>query len=453
MGPASFVALAAMLVLAPLWRGGNRPIPLLVLEVVALVALAAFAWERSGGVRRFEVPAPLAIGIALLAAATLVQLVPLPAGWWAALPGHEAYARALELADANALAGARPASIHPRATQYAGLALLPCIAVFLLTVAQPRARLRTAAALFVGVAACEAVLGIIQLGAAPGSPLTLGNPHFVGFAAGTYVNKNHFAALMAMALPVAVAFWAIETFGARRGDDRPLHPRHKDRRAAVGIWLSMLVLLLLVALAFTASRAGIGSGLAAFALATLALVWRGGSPAAKAAFGIVALAALAFAAYIGLTPVLDRFAPEALSLGYEGRMDIARAAIRAGVDFLPLGSGLGTFADVLPRYQDRGLGGFVEHAHNDYLEAFVELGVAGVAAMVLFAAAYLVRWAEIARRGSTRSLAYLQVGAGFGIAAMLVHAAFDFNFHIPANALYFSFLAGLFFATPGEDRA
>jgi hypothetical protein len=45
------------------------------------------------------------------------------------------------------------------------------------------------------------------------------------------------------------------------------------------------------------------------------------------------------------------------------------------------------------------------------------------------------------------------VAAGLGMLAMIVHAGFDFNFHIPANAIYFSFLAGVFFFTPAEDRA
>ena len=53
----------------------------------------------------------------------------------------------------------------------------------------------------------------------------------------------------------------------------------------------------------------------------------------------------------------------------------------------------------------------------------------------------------------SRSLGYPQVGAGLGMLAMAAHGLFDFNFHIPANALYFSFLAGVFFFTPPEDRA
>ena len=68
----------------------------------------------------------------------------------------------------------------------------------------------------------------------------------------------------------------------------------------------------------------------------------------------------------------------------------------------------------------------------------------------LFAAAYLKRWVELVRAWHARTLQHLQLAAGLGMLAMLVHAAVDFNFHIPANALYFSFLAGVFFFAPGE---
>jgi hypothetical protein len=36
--------------------------------------------------------------------------------------------------------------------------------------------------------------------------------------------------------------------------------------------------------------------------------------------------------------------------------------------------------------------------------------------------------------------------------AMIVHGTMDFNFHIPANAVYFSFLSGVFFFSPAGDR-
>ena len=87
-GPVLFWAAAALLVLAPLYRGGNRAMALLVLEVVALLALAALAWWRVQGASHSSLPATLRWGLAILVATPLVHLVPIPMGWWAALPGH-----------------------------------------------------------------------------------------------------------------------------------------------------------------------------------------------------------------------------------------------------------------------------------------------------------------------------------------------------------------------------
>lgn len=465
-GPVLFALLAFLLVFAPLIRGGNRPLPLLVMEIAALLGLAAWAWGLPARQWRLPIPASAAWGIGLLLVVPLLQLVPLPASWWAAMPGHAPYAQALAFAnDAGAM---RPASMHPRATQYSWLVMWPCLAVFVLTLTQSRSHIRRLAVIFVAIAVAQAILGILQLGADARSPLNFGNPWAGSTASGTYVNKNHFAALMAMGLSMAVSLWALELvprYGHRHGHGHPhgdahvhldatrAHPRLADRQLALNIVHAVAVLMLVVALLFSGSRAGIGTGLFAFALASFALVWRPASAAARITFGATAAAALLFAIYIGLTPVLDRFAPDQLALGYEGRMRIAAAAARAGLDFLPFGSGLGTFADVFRRYQVEGLPGFVDHAHNDYAELFLELGVAGIAAAALLLIAYGTRWAQILRGWPLRGLGYLQVGAGLGMMAMLVHGAFDFNFHIPANALYFSFLAGVFFFTPPEDRA
>ena len=131
-------------------------------------------------------------------------------------------------------------------------------------------------------------------------------------------------------------------------------------------------------------------------------------------------------------------------------MRIALGAIRGGLDFLPFGSGLGTFADVYRRYQAEGLTSFIDHAHNDYAEAFLELGVAGIAVVALLAIAYVARWGVLAGRRVSRSLGYLQVSAGLGVLALAAHGVFDFNFHIPANAIYFAFLAGIFFYEPPD---
>ena len=452
-GPVLFSVAAFVLAFAPLIRGGNRPLPLLVLECAALVALALIAIAPASPAL-LRLPAPLRWGAAILLAAPFVQLVPVPWAWWAALPGHDAYARVLEAAGALPAEGMHALSMNARATEYAGLAMLPCVAIFLLVRQVDRRRLRRLVLLFVGVATAEATLGIMQLGAPASSLLHLGNPHATGAATGTYINRNHLAGLMAMALPMLMALWAVEVLPPMgpKGEILRDHPRNRDVKLARRLALSVLMVAVVLALLFTRSRAGIGCGLAALAAASLALVWKAGSLRARAILAVVAAAALALALYIGLTPVLDRFGAEELSLSYAGRASIAAATVGAALDFLPFGSGLGTFADVFARYQLESFPGYIDHAHNDYVEAFLELGVAGVASMALLLTAYAMRWRALARGRLSRSLGYLQVGAGLGMLALMVHAAFDFNFHIPANAIYFSFLAGIFFFIPAEDR-
>jgi hypothetical protein len=39
----------------------------------------------------------------------------------------------------------------------------------------------------------------------------------------------------------------------------------------------------------------------------------------------------------------------------------------------------------------------------------------------------------------------MRIAAGIGLLMMMLHGLVDFNLHIPANAVFFAFLAGVFF--------
>ena len=71
--------LGAVLVFAPLIKGGNRPIPLLVLELaaLALLVLAALRPAFAG-----HLPRAMLAALACLAALPLLQLLPLPPSLW-----------------------------------------------------------------------------------------------------------------------------------------------------------------------------------------------------------------------------------------------------------------------------------------------------------------------------------------------------------------------------------
>lgn len=441
-----------MLVFAPLVRGGNRPMPLAVLELLGLVVVALVAWAPARPVGE-GLPATLRWGLALLILTPLVQLLPIPLAWWAMLPGHVPFAQVLDVAGDGS--SWRSITLHATATQYAWLVMIPCAAIFVAVRQLDRSRVRRLAVVFVATAFLEAVIGVVQAGSAPGSAIMFGNVYGGSGATGTYVNKNHFVALMAMALPVLIALWSIEMLPVvtRRGEVLREHPRHADMKFALRAAFSTLAVALLLALLLSRSRAGIAAGLLAFAIAIVALVWRASSVQVRAALSMVVALAVFMGAYVGLTPALERFAPDAFSMEYRSRTELAGSTLAAALDFMPLGSGLGTFADVFRRYQGARIVGFADHAHNDYAELVLELGVAGIAVLVLLAIAYALRWRKVWRDHSSRRLRFMHVGAGLGMLAMLLHGIFDFNFHIPANAIYFSFLAGIFFFIPSSDHA
>jgi O-antigen ligase len=105
------------------------------------------------------------------------------------------------------------------------------------------------------------------------------------------------------------------------------------------------------------------------------------------------------------------------------------------------GAGFGSFAAVYPLFRSQGVRLLYEHAHNDVLQLAAEGGLVGA----LLCGVLLVSLAPRLRSGLTRRAGPLAVGAAMGLAALLLHALIDFNFHIPANATVAAVLAGLLF--------
>ena len=108
---------------------------------------------------------------------------------------------------------------------------------------------------------------------------------------------------------------------------------------------------------------------------------------------------------------------------------------------------------MFPRYQAEVFGGFIDHAHNDYLQFFMEIGLAAPVIVALALAAYVMRMSELLRGQTKRSFIVLQIAAGVGLLPMILHSMFDFAIHMPANAMWFATLAGVMFHAGVEDAA
>jgi O-antigen ligase len=125
---------------------------------------------------------------------------------------------------------------------------------------------------------------------------------------------------------------------------------------------------------------------------------------------------------------------------------IWRDSLRMLPDFPLMGVGLGAFPTAYRRYQTVILHYVIPAAHNEYLQAVLELGLAGAVVMGLLIVQFLRRGLAAARADT------LAAGAFAGVIAGAVHNFVDFNLHIPANAVTFAALAGLAVQPPRRQH-
>ncbi|MBS1213988.1 MAG: putative binding-protein-dependent transport system protein, partial [Proteobacteria bacterium] len=341
--------LGAMLVFAPLIKGGNRPLPLLILELAATALLVVLLLRPDF---KQHLSRPLLIAIGALVALPLVQLLPLPEFAWNWLPGRDFYTAPSSAI--GTIPGHRAISLIPDATESALLVLLIPVAVFLATVSTSEAQLKQLINLFIGLAVIQAIIGLAQFGT--GSLTVLWPPEGgrIGSAYGTYPNYDHFAGFLEMALPLVLALLIAHIdFGSHKA---PRHQRRQNLRQrlaqlfasgirfnAVAIY-SGAALAILLGVIFSRSRTAIALVMLGILLCALLFGSRVGGQRSTRLVTLFTVIGFALALEIGLAPVLARFADG-------GLVDHTRLSIFAGTiqgirEFFPFGSGLGSYPAV-----------------------------------------------------------------------------------------------------------
>jgi O-antigen ligase len=253
---------------------------------------------------------------------------------------------------------------------------------------------------------------------------------------GTFVNPNHLAVYLEMALPVAFAWgwWA-----ARRARDEP----QLERRLLLAAPPVILWLTLFAGLSFTGSRGGL--------LAAVAAVTAQGFLAAQvrkrwwlAPLGaLAALAGLAVVASVGLREGLGRLlSTSATDVSWLARLRESRAVLELWRLFPATGSGLGTFRDAFPLVQPPDLEGIYWHPHSDLLEVLSTAGLAGLALLLVGLAALLYRLAAVLKAGSRSEDRAAGLAAFGALVSLALHESFEFGLTMPGNAVTLAVLLG-----------
>ena len=445
------LGLAAVIVAAPLPFGSVGPAGRLVLEVAACVL--AVVW----GVRAVRhgsglPPAVAQLGLAGALTLAALQLVPVGQPLLGLLSPAAGPIRGQSIPRGEALRGERellgtaPVELDPRPT----LSLAPeatasalrtgvaLVALLLVSASVARARgLRLLAAALLLSAAFQGLYGTLVLTSGHDRIWHVPKVHYLDSATGTFVNRNHYASLLAASLPAALALVLHRARrGAAAGASRIV--TLLGREAVTTALLGLMVLLGTMGLLLSLSRAGTALGLAGL-VAVAVQSGRGRLRGRLVAVVLgLALAALPLA-QLGAERLGQRYARAGADLAHEGgRATVWRDTVRMAASFPVVGSGLGSFSAVYPLFRSPGVRLRYDHAHNDLLQLTAEAGIAGLLCLGLVVLA-------VARR-LVPALAgddgLLPLGFAAGLAVVSLHALVDFPFHIPATAAVACVLAG-----------
>jgi O-antigen ligase len=378
----------------------------------------------------------------------LIQVVPLQSGLLAHLsPATDHLLRQYDFTYASGVTTRHALSVDPAAT-WVAIAALVSLGVLFLGVARslgsmPAARL---VPYVLGVGVVLALAAIIQKPLYAGRIYGLWTPEFSGSPFGPFVNRNHFAGWMLMALPLSVAYLCGRL-------EKAWHSAGADARRRL-LWLgspegsqvlliASSVLVMTLALVLSMSRSGIVCGVVA--LAAMAVRMRRRRPTSRR-FVFAGLCSLLLAVPLWWA------SPERLATHFgsadwrqvNGRLGAARDAWTIAQTFVPYGSGVNTYGVTSLFFQTYDRTSHYVQAHNDYLQLLAEGGLLLACPAAIFLALLAQQVRRRFRGGADDDLTWwVRAGASTSLLAIALQELVDFSLQMPGNAALFAVVAAI----------
>lgn len=425
-----------LIALAPIAVGSVHTSTRSLVFSLAILALLATLLDRRAKGRPFPITMPL-VALAIAFVATALQLVPIPEAVMGAISpaAHDILRTTL------GAYGHHPLSLDPSAT-ISELSKIGAYAAFFAAAVVYSSRAHRRRRIVIAVAATStavALIGFVQAAAGSTKILFFYQPHAQILnellVRGTFVNPNHFGALMVLGAPCALVL------GLR------------EQRLRVPAFIAVIVINVGVVLSL--SRAAIIAAPLAQAVAFGVDRWqlRHGSRQrapweARAALVIAIIGAVAVAGVFAA----GRLAPALASTELANPLSDPRSKFHAWGEASTLvwkypwtGTGRGAFEFAFTQVTERGGDVHYKFIENGYLQAVTDWGVPVAALLIVIAGWALV----IAMRGLRDDpFAVGTLGAVVGLA---VHEAADFSVELPGVALPALALLATLFARNNAD--
>ena len=447
---AALVAIAIALAYAATQKAGIDPGDWNA-SLLATGLIIAIYGALSGSAKVANLDRVTAICMIAVSALVALQLVPLPAQVVRLLSPMR-----FELGAAAAqLTGGQMHNLTLSATPYETAEYLLTIAGYALVILFVRhvtLQLRDSAWLAIwpllAVSGFEAALGCYQA--------------YVGVGAegvtGTYVNRDHYAALLEIALPFALAY----PIAVMQRDNR----RHESAaRPSIKACIAISVfVLLLVGIILSLSRMGFVAMLSSIFVVVAAVVltrnphnlpetrdrqW----PKWLMVGGLAVVVGLGFF-YLQTDALVARFALTGVpgDVSSETRIQIWKDTKQLIKDYPLFGCGAGSYDSCFLRYKTVAPMNTVDYAHNDYLQVLAEFGVFGFVAGLIFVARLLMLTIRGAFSRGSSDNRFIAIACLGSMTAILLHSLVDFNMYVPTNGFAFAWVLGLAAAASPRRR-
>lgn len=261
--------------------------------------------------------------------------------------------------------------------------------------------------------------------------------HYVGYATGTFVNRNHLAGYLELTAAAGIGLILA---------DLKVHRQKIDWMGWLNDFIGLLfsvrfrtrIILAIIAVGIVMTRSRMGNTAFFMSLCLCGLTYiffreRRLMLKALLLFGSLLIIDLMIVSnWFGLARVVNRI--ETTDMATESRTQVYDELPPVVVAYQNVGSGLGTFWQAYAPYRSQDMRYFYDHAHNDYLEMLIEVGWPGIFILAVLVGGHAVHAVHVIVRRRSRLPPAVCFATVMALVAYALHSTVDFNLQIPANA-------------------
>ena len=412
--------------------------------VLSIAWLLALICNKTGFTGPFLKARPVLFIFIVWLIWVLFQITPLPAAWINVLSPQAA---ALYASTPTAAPGLLTLSVDVFATKQGLLKSLAYVLVFCLALllVRSRRRVRLFAYVLILSGLFQAVYGSLMAMSGMEYSFFVEKIFNRGHATGTFTNRNHLAGYLEMCLAVGIGIMISSLdAGNHQYSGRQLLRQILQLILSPKARLRLFLVIMVIALVLTHSRMGNSAFFTSMLVAGgigLLLSRHATRSTIILLVSLVVIDIFIVGTWFGIEKVAERL--EQTSLVGENRDEVYQHILDQLQDYKLTGSGLGSFYAVFPKYRKQDVGGYYNHAHNDYLEFATETGLVGLSLLGLAVVSSFIIAIIAQYRRRDPLMRGLSFAAIMGICAIMIHSTVDFNLQIPANAITFMLLLSM----------